>query len=190
VCSTGFYGYIADQKCYGSCPNPLYADPLTRRCVSKCDPFLGYFGDSNIAIPACVSVCSSGTYADPYTQKCVFGCINSPKMYAFDNGNLSSPVRKCVYSCPYPYLQDQTTSKCIISCTSLSYPYVDQAAQACVTRCSSAVYQYSYMPSGSLVNGQCVAFCPTNTFAYLGNNSCLSKCPRDLYGSTNNNTCY
>jgi len=168
----------------------MFADPLTRMCVSQCNPLLGYFGDSNLAIPACVSTCSSGTYADPYTQTCVFGCHNFPKMYAFDNGNLITPVRKCLYSCPYPYLNDNTTSTCIMNCNSSSFPYADQALQSCVMRCSSPVYQYAYMPLGSVVNGQCVEFCPPNTFAYLGNNTCLSKCPTNLYGSTANNTCF
>jgi hypothetical protein len=42
----------------------MFADPLTRSCVSQCSPKQGLFGDPNIAIPKCVSLCKSGSFAD------------------------------------------------------------------------------------------------------------------------------
>lgn len=138
---------------------------------------------------ACVQTCSSGTFADPYTQTCVYNCINYPKMYRFDNGNLANPVRTCVYSCPYPYTADPATSYCKLQCTSLYFPYIDQSLQQCVATCTTPVYQYAYMPVGSTTNGTCVKFCPNGTFSLLANNSCVAKCPNGLYGSTTNNTC-
>jgi hypothetical protein len=168
----------------------MFADNLTRMCVSKCDPVLGLFGDPYITIPACVSVCASGTFADPFTQTCTYTCITFPKMYAYDNGDTTNPIRTCVYSCPYSYVADNSTSKCKLTCSSPTLPYVDQAAQQCVAKCTSPVYQYAYMPTGQTVNGQCVKFCPNNTYALLTNNTCVPKCPDGLYSSTTNNTCY
>ncbi len=131
----------------------MYANNLTRMCVSKCDPVYSLFGDPNLNTPACVTTCSSGSYADPFTQTCVTGCINFPKMYAFDNGDTTNPVRTCIYSCPYPFIADNSTSKCRLVCNSLSFPYIDQAAQQCVKKCTSQVYPYTYMPSNQTVNG-------------------------------------
>lgn len=168
----------------------MFADPLTRRCVNKCDPVLGYFGDANINIPACVTVCAANTYADPYTQTCVYSCIDSPKMYRFYNGDATYPIRTCVFSCPYPYVADNALSFCKIVCNSSALPYVDQSLQMCVAKCTTPVYQYSYMPSGQILNGICVKFCPSGTFALLSNNSCVTKCPNDYYGSSTNNTCF
>ena len=94
VCSSGFYGYDTDRTCRSTCPNSMFADPLTRLCVTQCDPDLGLFGDSNIPIPACVETCKSGSYSDPYTQTCVSACRSStPKMWAYDNGDATNPVR-------------------------------------------------------------------------------------------------
>lgn len=168
----------------------MFADPLTRTCVDKCDARLAYYGDSTLSIPACVNICSSGTYAEPFTQTCSYTCIKSPKMYGFDNGDTVNPVRKCVYSCPYPYIADNSSSLCKIACYSPSYPYIDQATQQCVAKCNSTIYQFAYMPSTQTVNGNCVKFCPNGTFALRTNNTCVTKCPNGLYGSTTNNTCY
>jgi hypothetical protein len=194
VCSTNFYGYLTTRTCKSTCPNSMFADPNTRMCVSKCDPKLGFYGDSNLAIPACVPICSSGSYADAFTQTCVSICRNSPKMYAFDNGQTVNAIRECVYSCPYPWVADNTTAKCFIQCNNAAFPYIDLALKSCVSNCSSPVYNYKYMPIGQTVNGQCVKFCPTvggiTFFALLTNNSCVTKCPNGLYGSTMNNTCY
>jgi len=190
VCSNGSFGYLPTRTCETTCPDNLFADHLTRRCVSKCDPLLGYYGDAALTIPACVKICSNTSYADAYTQTCVGSCRKTPKMYRFDNLNASNPIRICVYSCPYPYVSDNMTDKCILNCSSSTLPYADQAAQSCVSKCTSPVYQYSYLQSGTTINGNCVKFCPNGTFAYLKNNSCVSKCPNGSYGSTMNNTCY
>jgi hypothetical protein len=172
----------------------MYADPYTRQCVSKCDPVTGLFGDGNIAIPACVSVCKTGSYSDPYTQTCVASCRTStPRMWAFDNGDTTTPVRQCVYGCPYPYVADNTTGKCNLVCNNATIPYLDKGVKQCVAKCSSPVYQYSYMPLGQTTGGSCVTFCPlvssVRYYALLSNNSCVRVCPSGLYGSATNNTC-
>jgi hypothetical protein len=114
VCSLNFFGYTTQRTCLPHCPTGMFADNLTRMCVSKCDPKLGLFGDSdiNLITPSCVAICSSSSYADPISQTCVYTCNNFPKMYKFDNGNLTKPIRACVYSCPYPYVADNATSSC------------------------------------------------------------------------------
>ena len=68
VYSDDYYGYETDRTCVLSCTSPLFADNLTRRCVSKCDPVYDYFGESNLPIPQCVHTCTSGRYADPVSQ--------------------------------------------------------------------------------------------------------------------------
>ena len=190
VCNSTYYGVNSTRTCASTCPNSMFADPLTRMCVIQCDPVLNFYGDANLAIPKCVSLCSLGSFSDPYTQTCVTSCHTYPQMYGFDNGfTNSSAIRACVYSCPYPYVADNATFKCKISCTNSSLPYIDQASQSCVSACTSPIYQYLYMPIGSTVNGTCVKFCPNGTFALLTNKSCVSVCPNNTYGSTTNNTC-
>jgi hypothetical protein len=135
------------------CNTTMFADPLTRTCVDKCNPVLGLFGDVIPTIPICTALCTSGTFADPFTQTCKSACNTSPQMYGFDNGLTTGTIRACVYSCPYPYVADNSTLKCRMQCNNASYPYIDQASQSCVAICSAPVYQYSYMPQGSVVNG-------------------------------------
>jgi hypothetical protein len=94
----------------------MYADPNTRMCVDQCDPNLGYYGDAYVSPAACVAICSSGYYGSPFTQSCVDVCPSFPKMYGFDNQNSSSLVRECVYSCPYPWVEDNYTGKCHLKC--------------------------------------------------------------------------
>lgn len=90
----------------------MFADSYTRTCVTKCDPELGLFGDTNVFPHACVDICYEGTYADPYSQTCVYNCINSPKMFIFDNNDPINPIRDCRSSCPYPYTADPASSTC------------------------------------------------------------------------------
>ena len=71
----------------------MYADPNTRMCVQKCDPDLGFFGDSGVTPKACVAICKSSTYANPFSQTCQNTCPTFPKMYAFDNGDAVNPIR-------------------------------------------------------------------------------------------------
>lgn len=132
VCSPNYYGNSKLRICVSACPSEMYADPLTRMCVSKCSPELGYFGDSSLLTynkSMCVSTCPATTFAEPFTQTCATTCKVNPKMYGFDNGNTFNPVRTCVYSCPYPYVTDNSTSLCKIVCNNANYPYIDQAAQ-------------------------------------------------------------
>lgn len=131
----------------------MFADPLTRYCVAKCDPLLDYFGDKNTVPPKCVKTCTLNSYTDPFTQTCVSSCPTFPKMYSFDDGDVSNPKRECLYTCPYPYTADNSTSKCLLYCNSTSFPFRDQATQRCTPICTSPVYQYSYMPNTQLVNG-------------------------------------
>ena len=105
-----------DRTCITPCPFGMFADPLTRFCVSKCDPFLDYFGDSNTNPPKCVKTCSLNSYSDPLSQTCKSSCSTFPKMYAFDNGDIVNPIRECLYTCPYPYVGDNSTSKCLLQC--------------------------------------------------------------------------
>jgi len=74
-------------------------------------------------------------------------------MYSFDNGDTTNPIRECLYTCPFPYVADNSTNKCLLQCNSASFPYRDQASQTCVSKCTSPVYQYSHMPTGQTVNG-------------------------------------
>lgn len=114
-------------------------------------------------------------------------------MWGYDNGDTTTPVRECVYSCPYPWVADNTTGRCILQCNSAARPYLDKAIKQCVSVCSSKIYQFAYMPLGQNVNGECVKYCPTVGsvvfFALSSNNTCVTKCPNGLFGTTTNNTC-
>ena len=86
----------------------MYADPISRKCVSKCPNGTNTYGDSILAIPKCVSLCSPNTFANPFNLKCESSCVNYPGTYGFDN----TTNRICVVSCPYPYVADDNSYLC------------------------------------------------------------------------------
>ena len=194
ICSSPYYGYTPGRTCHTTCPNSLLADPLTRLCVGVCDVDLGnLFGDWNLAVPACVAICSSGSYADPLTQTCVGACPITPvHTYMFDNGDTGSPIRECVESCPYPYVADANTNKCLLQCTDPTKPYLNRLTQTCVASCSASSL-YGYLPLGQSTEGECVSICPTVGavvfFSLPTNSSCVTRCPLSYYGTVVKNTC-
>lgn len=177
----------------------MFAENITRTCVSKCPNKTDLYGDDtfmvgNLTVPFCVKLCSSGLYADPYTLTCVGACNKNPQTYGFDNTTNgvydNTTQRICLASCPYPYIADNTTFTCVLYCGSTDLPYLDKASKSCVLNCTSLIYKFSYMPANRITNGTCVDYCPTGFFALLTNHTCVTRCPTGLYGDTTNNTCY
>ena len=73
VCPSDSYGYNTDQKCKykhvnlsSSCPDPFFADRVSKRCVKLC-PADSYADDMT---KYCESGCTGTYFADKATRKC------------------------------------------------------------------------------------------------------------------------
>lgn len=81
-----FGEYMLEKVCEIGCPDPLFADNLTRSCRASCqnDPL---------------------TYADPVNRRCVLTC--NATEYAF------MPNLTCLKTCPDGYYRELTLLLCL-----------------------------------------------------------------------------
>eukprot|EP00919_Chromeraceae_sp_WS-2016_P042974 GHVR01102759.1.p1 GENE.GHVR01102759.1~~GHVR01102759.1.p1 ORF type:complete len:158 (+),score=3.53 GHVR01102759.1:357-830(+) len=104
-----YYGDSSSQQCVTTCPTTpsLYANDLTQLCVAVCpwDP-----ADAN-----------NQTYYDNYYRKCTLNCSSNPSTYAaFGTTN-----RTCLTYCEANSYALDTTRKCVDTCPSGSYYFIN-----------------------------------------------------------------
>jgi hypothetical protein len=63
-----------------NCPGGFFADSDKKRCVQICDIATATFGDKDLK--TCVKSCASPNYADNSTRLCVAKCPDIPELFA------------------------------------------------------------------------------------------------------------
>ncbi|EWS73119.1 zinc finger lsd1 subclass family protein (macronuclear) [Tetrahymena thermophila SB210] len=168
ICPKGYYANLSNGKCdpcNTSCetcfgPNPdqctnckgeLLFDPVSKKCVEKCQQKYYEDKDNNQCVE-CDSSCleCSGSLSNQCT-KC------PDKLILFKN--------ECISSCPDQYFQDPNAYNCI-QCDSSCFNCKDNSPNSC-TACKGNLYLTP--------KNQCLEDCPDGTYQDTLNNIC-KKC--------------
>ena len=141
ACQTNWFRLNTTRVCSQTCPEPLFADPITGYCVYKCQIDHNYYADNSTRTcsTTCPDVVVSGqtvdTYADDSTKRCVFQCPYYPRLYGVNSTN------KCVSLCPLGTFGDNHTRVCHDVCffgsdvgpsSTPKYTYADPTTHFCV----------------------------------------------------------
>jgi len=107
ACSySGNYTLNTTRLCVTWCPEPYFADPITKDCTTQCQMNHDLYADNvtRSCIANCPNVTMNGTngttytvltYADDSTKRCVFVCPFAPSLYGDNSTN------KCVHRCGF-----------------------------------------------------------------------------------------
>lgn len=213
--SPPLYGYDGNWTCVQRCPSGLWADDITRTCVSDCNPSyrltttnecvgvcparLDLYGDSNGY--NCVATCTNGLYADPtdricktdctplfeYNYRCVKYC---PKGFFANSTNNCVPPKQCDGGT----FADNDTTKCVSPCPAWSF--ADSVSGYCIAICPAGTYGENFIcqPNclitntfASNITQQCMSMCPNGTYSLSG--ECVANCTGATYQREDTRIC-